>query len=96
MTRNDILSRLSALKTEARSRYRIRELALFGSVVRGEHTGSSDIDVLADFEDNATLFDFAGLALFLEEHLGCAVDVVPRRALREELRETVLKEAVTV
>jgi len=61
--------------------------------------------VLVDFDERATLFDLAGLrrehsaerlGLFLEEQLGCAVDVVPRRALREEIREEVLLEAMEV
>ena len=52
-------------------------------------------DVLVDFADDADLFDLVGLGLFLEEKLGRKVDVVPRRALRKELRDRVLKEVVT-
>jgi predicted nucleotidyltransferase len=62
--------------------------------VRGEQSGSSDIDVLVDFEEEADLFDLVGLALFLEEELQRKVDVVPRNALRTELRESVLQEVV--
>ena len=52
----------------------------------------SDIDLLVDFEDGADLLDFVGLGLFLEERLHRKVDVVPKNALREELREQVLQE----
>jgi len=40
--------------------------------------------------------ELTGLAIFLEEELGRKVDVVPKRALREELRESVLLEVVSV
>jgi len=74
----------------------VREIALFGSFVRGEQDGASDIDVLVDFEEGADLFDLVGLALFLEEELQREVDVVPKRALRAEFRETVFKEVMPV
>ena len=94
MNTKDILVRLGALKREMAARYKVREIALFGSFIRGEQGGASDVDVLVDFEEGADLFDLVGLALFLEEELQREVDVVPKRALRAELRETVLQEAV--
>lgn len=90
---NEIFSQLREIKEEAKRKYRVRDLAVFGSVARGEQTETSDVDVLADFEDDATLFDLTGLGLFLEEKLGRKVDVVPKRSLRKEIRDTVLHEA---
>ncbi len=86
---------IKALQGELK-KYKVRDIGLFGSVVRGEQKQTSDIDVLVDFADDADLFDFVGLGLFLEEKLGQKVDVVPRKALRKELRDGVLKEVVTV
>ena len=94
MNTKDILVRLGALKPEMAARYKVREIALFGSFARGEQGGTSDIDVLVDFDEGADLFDLVGLALFLEEDLQREVDVIPKRALRAELRETVLQEVV--
>lgn len=91
-----ILTKLRTLKPEVLSRYRAQSLALFGSAARGTHTPTSDIDVLVDFDESATLFDLVGLGQYLEEQLECKVDVVPRRALRPEIRENVLREAVPV
>jgi len=90
----DLLMRLRALKPMVAARYRAREIGLFGSSVRGESHSASDIDVLVDFEEGADLFDLVGLALFLEDELGRRVDVVPKRALRVELRESVLGEVL--
>jgi predicted nucleotidyltransferase len=91
-----VLSILWALKPEIRTKYRVRELGVFGSLARGQQTAHSDIDVLVDFEPDASLFDLSGLALFLEERLGQRVDVVPRRALRAEIRDAVLRELAPV
>jgi uncharacterized protein len=63
-------------------------------VARDKHTADSDVDILADLEDAADLFDMVGMAEYLEERLARKVDVVPRRALRPELRERVLAELV--
>ena len=95
-SQEQILRQLRRLKPRLLARYHATGLALFGSVVRGEQTGASDIDLLVDFDDEASLLDLTGLALFLEDHLGLPVDIVPRRALRPEIRETVLDEAVPV
>ena len=90
----ELLTRLRALKPELTARYKVQEMALFGSFVRGEQDEASDIDVLVDFEEGADLFDLVELALFLEEQLQREVDVVSRQALRTELRDSVLQEAV--
>lgn len=91
--KEDIIGTLKALHEEMK-KYRVLEIGVFGSVVRGEQKRSSDIDVLVDFEEDADLFDLVGLGLFLEERLGTRVDVVPKKALRKELRDAVLKEVV--
>jgi len=95
-TRNHILSALSDLKAEIQANYKVREIGVFGSAIRGEQGQMSDIDVLVDFEEDANLFDLVGLALFLEEKLLRKVDIVSKRALRSEIRETVLREVSTI
>ena len=45
-----------------------------------------------DFSEDADLFDLAGLKYFLEELLHQRVDIVPERALRDELRSSVLRD----
>ena len=96
ISRENTLIALKALKTEVAGRYKVKNLELFGSVARDEHVEGSDIDILVDFTNGADLFDLAGLGLFLEEKLGQKVDVVPKRALRPELSDNVLSEAVSI
>jgi uncharacterized protein len=95
-SKEELLERLRGLKEEARRKYRIKAMGVFGSAMRGKIDEAHDIDILVDFEDAADLFDLVGLGLFLEEKLQRKVDVVPRRALRAELRESVLGEVAAL
>ena len=67
---------------------------LFGSVARGEDEAGSDVDLLVDFTDDATLLDEVGLRIALGDLLRVEVDIVATDALRGDIRERVLREAV--
>ena len=69
---------------------------IFGSVARGEDEPGSDIDILVDFTDEASLIDEIGLRLVLADLLRVEVDVVAEDSLKGKLRERVLREAVQV
>ena len=87
------IRRLRPQIMELARQYRARKVSVFGSIVRGEMHADSDIDFLVDFEEEYTLLDIAGMWNRLEDLLGCKVDVIDRRSLREELRESVFQEA---
>ncbi len=96
MNTEDLLKELRRLKPEMKRQYKAKEIGLFGSFVRQQQSESSDIDILVEFEEEADLLDLMGLTLRLEEELQRKVDVVPRDALRPELRESVLREVVAL
>ena len=77
-------------------RHGARDLALFGSVARGEADETSDLDLLVSFDEGRSLFDHVGLQQDLEDLLGIRVDVVSRAALSPYIREALLREAVAV
>lgn len=81
---------------EVKERYHVDKLALFGSHARGDASEDSDIDILVDFAPCADLLDLSGLKLYFEDMLGRRVDAVPRRAIREELREAILADAIDI
>ena len=81
-------------KDEIRRQYKARIVAVFGSYARGDFHADSDLDLLVDVDAGATLLDIVGLQHFLEDRLGCRVDVVTRRSLREELHASVFSEAI--
>jgi len=90
----EIKKRLEKLKEVIKDRYKAEVVGIFGFYVRGEQKEESDLDVLVKFSRGVTLFELVSLSVFLEEELGIKVDVVPYDAVREEIREKVLKEAI--
>ena len=95
-TRQEILDALKSLKPELLARYPVKEIGLFGSFVHAEQDEASDIDLLVDFDEEASLFDLVRLALFLQERLKRKVDIVPKESLRAEIRDEVIREAIVV
>ena len=93
MRRDDVI-RLLAGARHSLEPFHVKSLFLFGSVARDEATAQSDVDILVDFEETPSLFEFARLRRALSEILGCPVDLVTRPALKEELRDRILREAV--
>jgi uncharacterized protein len=95
MTREAAIERLAANGDKLRE-FGVAELSIFGSVARNEAGASSDIDILVEFEPNKRigLFAFVRLKEFLSELLGARVDLVTPAALRKEMREQILREAI--
>ena len=81
-------------KNEIRREYKAQIVAVFGSYARGDFHAASDLDLLVDLDAGASLFDLIGLQHFLEDRLGCKVDVGPRDSFRKEIRESVFNEAI--
>jgi len=69
---------------------------IFGSVVHGEDTEESDLDLLIDPTPDTTLFDIGAIRHELFQLLGVPVDVLTPNALPEKFRDIVLAEAVQV
>ena len=63
---------------------------IFGSVLHGEDTENSDVDILVDSTKETTLLDIAAIRLELREMLGVSVDVLTPGALPESFRARVL------
>lgn len=74
----------------------IRRAAFFGSIVRGEMTDESDIDILVEFEGHKSLLDLAGLKLDLEDALERRVDLLTYRSLHPMLKDRILAEQVPI
>ncbi len=69
-------------------RWRVRELALFGSAVRDDFGPQSDVDVLVSFDEDApwSLWDLITMRDELTELFGRPVDLVEREGLRNPFR----------
>jgi predicted nucleotidyltransferase len=73
-------------------RHGVRELALFGSVLRDDFTERSDVDVLIDFltGTSITFFGLSDLQTELETMFHREVDLVMKRALHPVIADDVL------
>ena len=93
MKRQEVLNTLAAHRVKLQE-MGIGSLALFGSVARDEAVDTSDVDLLVEFNRPVGLFHFARIQRTLSELLNCPVDLVTRAALRDEMRDEILRESV--
>ena len=96
MKKHEVLHRLTEHGLEIRRQFAVKELAVFGSVVRDEADAGSDVDVLVTFEGRADFDRFMDLKFYLEALLGAQVDLVTQDALRPRLRPKIEREAIYV
>jgi predicted nucleotidyltransferase len=96
MDRSAIVALLSRSKPELQQRFGVVRLALFGSRARDQARGDSDADVLVAFDGPADSRRYFGVQFYLEDLLGCPVDLVTEQTLRLELRPFVERDAIHV
>ncbi|WP_043740560.1 nucleotidyltransferase family protein [Thioalkalivibrio nitratireducens] len=96
MTREEAVRLLSSHKATLAERFGVTDLALFGSMARGEALEDSDLDILVAFDGPATSRRYFGVQFYLEDLLGARVDLVTEKALRNELRPYVERDAIHV
>jgi uncharacterized protein len=95
VNRNTILKTLQDHRAEIHS-LGIRSLALFGSLARDQAKPDSDVDLLADFDPPYTFDRYIRAKFFLEDLLGCPVDLVMPDTLKPRVKPEVEKEAIYV
>lgn len=76
-------------------RFGVKELGIFGSTARGDNREDSDVDVLVEFE-RETFDTYMGLLFYLEDLFGRKVDLVIKDAIKERIKERILRETVYV
>ena len=87
---------LKSNKEFLRQQYGVKEIGIFGSFARGEQKKKSDVDVLVEFEDMPDLIKFIELERKLQRLLGKKVDLVRKGAIREELKDSILRDVTIV
>jgi hypothetical protein len=71
----------------------IKRLGIFGSFVRNEQRYGSDVDLLAEFEQESKTFDnFIHACFFLEELLERPVELVTTESLSPYIKPYIMKE----
>ncbi|MEW6408575.1 MAG: nucleotidyltransferase family protein [Nitrospirota bacterium] len=92
----EIKETLAKHKNKLYEKYSVTEIGIFGSYVREEQKETSDVDILVEFEKPVSLLQIVSLENYLSDVLGVKIDVVPKKNIRKELKEYILKEAVPV
>jgi len=90
--RDEVIAIINAHREELQA-MGVKSLELFGSVARNEANADSDVDFLVEF-DRPVGLKFFEVQHFLEDLLGCPVDLGSRTALKEHLREPVLEDVI--
>jgi len=93
---NQIREILKEHKTELAEKFKVKEIGIFGSYVKGEEKKRSDVDVLVEFKEPVGLFDFIELEEYLSKLIGLKVDLVSKKALKPIIGEYILKEVVYI
>lgn len=93
---DEIQEILRQKKPILRERYKVREIGIFGSFVRGEEKETSDLDILVELEGPVGLIKFVGLQNYLSDELGERVDLVMKSAIKPRIKKNILGEVIYV
>ena len=95
LDRAQTIEKLKSTRQYLSEHYGVSSMLLFGSVARNEQREDSDVDVCVEMIPN--LFNRAGVKVYLEETLGCPVDVVRMRdGMNQLFKQQILKYGVRV
>ena len=95
-TLEEVKEILKKHKAEVQEKYKVREIGLFGSFVRGEQKKRSDIDILIEYSELPDLLRLIELESRLQKLLKRKVDLIEKSGIRTELKEIILKEVVYI
>jgi len=87
---------ISQHKKELENRFNVEKIGLFGSYIRGEEDEESDLDILVEFKEPISLFEFMDLEEYLGKILKIKVDVVSKKGLNPYIGERILNEVVYI
>jgi hypothetical protein len=93
---DEIKKKLKDHKSELKHEYNLNEIAIFGSYVHNTQTNNSDVDILVEFSHPIGLIKLIKLEEKLEKILGVKVDVVPKKGIKIDLKDAILKDAVAI
>jgi uncharacterized protein len=96
MQQDAVIRTLKQKNAELTERFGVKSLQLFGSVARNKATASSDVDLLVEFDRPVGYFGLFALQDYLENILGCPVDLGTPDSLKPRLRERVMGELIRV
>jgi len=93
----DIQKKLKDNSAKIKEKFRVKEIGIFGSCIKGNKKRIKDVDILVEFEKDGETFDnYMELKFFLGKLLKKKVDLVLKDALKDRLKSYILSEVVYV
>ncbi len=93
---NQIKVKIKSAEPFLKEKFRVKKIGIFGSYSRGEQRKSSDIDILVEFYDEPSLFEFIRLERYLKNILKIKVDLVMRDSLKPYIGKHILDEVIYI
>jgi hypothetical protein len=91
LTKLEIEHKLQAIKPMLTDKFHVSAIGYFGSYASGQQNEQSDLDLLVEFSEPVG-WEFFTLERFLEQTMGLRVDLVTRNSLKEQIKESILKQ----
>ena len=95
ISQSEIENKLRNLKPTLSSMYYVERIGYSGSFARNEQKDTSDIDIIVDLKKPLG-WEFFDLKEFLEKELNIKVDLVSIKAIKEQLKKTILQQVVYI
>jgi predicted nucleotidyltransferase len=96
MSIQEIKFKIKSIEPFLKEKFRVKKIGIFGSYSRGEQRKSSDIDILVDYYEDPSLFEFLDLEYYLEDILKNKVDLVMENSLKHYIGKHILSEVIYI
>lgn len=90
LTKAEIENKLKQIKPELSEQFKVSKIGYFGSYAEGEQHEQSDLDLLVEFSEPIG-WKFFTLEQYLEKIFGIPIDLTTTGALKERIKESILK-----
>ncbi len=95
-TLEDVKRIIEEHKEICKRQYHVKSFSVFGSYVKEEQKECSDLDILVEFDKQISLLQLVSLENYLSDILDIKVDLIPKHNLREELKDSILNESISL
>lgn len=96
MNINEIKNKIKSEEPFLKEKFRVKRIGIFGSYLRGEQKKTSDLDILVEFYEAPSLFEFIRMERYLKSVLKIKVDLVMRDSLRPYIGKHILDEVIYI
>ena len=93
---NEIKNKIKSAEPFLKEKFRVKKIGIFGSYSRGEQRKSSDVDILVEFYEEPSLFEFIRMERYLKNILKIKVDLVMKDSLRPYIGKHILDEVIYI